>query len=217
MSSKNSRSGEQPQEKTKDKILSVAKSLFLQKGFSGCSIRDISQQASVPISLIYHYYKNKTDLWKAVKEYLLEQHHTNLSQENLNRQAQDFSSFREFLSYAILIRFSFYEQNPNIVRLISWQRMEEAEDELSGVQNTPSSTILLDLSESIKYFQEKGEVRKDLSPEILSYFILSSSSSPFFDLPKFINGPEATTKKEMYMNMLIDCFYQYCSNGMSSN
>lgn len=190
--------------KTPDKIRQVARELFLEKGFSSVSIRDIAKKADVPISLIYHYYDNKVGLWKEVKRNLLEKYFDNIEQAN----SLEFSSWKEFLAYVMTLRFNFYAQDPDIARLISWQRLEASEESLGGI-NVP--TLISDLTPYIISFQEKGEIRKDLDPEMISYLITTLSSAPFFDNPKFMQQAFVEKKKADYLKMIIDSVACLCA------
>lgn len=51
---------------TKTRILDAAELLFLERGFHGASIRDISKQAGVQIALAYYHFGSKEDLFRAV-------------------------------------------------------------------------------------------------------------------------------------------------------
>jgi AcrR family transcriptional regulator len=46
-------------------LTAVALDLFAQRGFSGISIKDIAKKAGVNPALIYYYYKDKADLFRA--------------------------------------------------------------------------------------------------------------------------------------------------------
>ncbi|GLU51343.1 TetR/AcrR family transcriptional regulator [Dyadobacter frigoris] len=48
------------------KIIEVAEKLFAEKGFSGTSIRDISQEAEVNVSMISYYFGSKEKLIEAL-------------------------------------------------------------------------------------------------------------------------------------------------------
>ena len=43
-------------EKTKQKLLAAAKSLFSENGYNGTSVRAISRQAELADGLLYHYF-----------------------------------------------------------------------------------------------------------------------------------------------------------------
>jgi len=49
-------------------IISVAERLFAEKGFSGTSIRDISQEADINVSMISYYFGSKEKLIEALFE-----------------------------------------------------------------------------------------------------------------------------------------------------
>lgn len=47
---------------SKKKVIDAASALFFQKGFNGTSVRNIAEKASVNVSLISYYFKNKQGL-----------------------------------------------------------------------------------------------------------------------------------------------------------
>lgn len=51
---------------TRDKILNVARDLFLDQGFSATSVDKICQKAQITKGGFFHYFKSKEDLGKAV-------------------------------------------------------------------------------------------------------------------------------------------------------
>jgi TetR/AcrR family transcriptional repressor of mexJK operon len=55
----------------KTRIVDVATSLFLEKGFAETSLMDVARQAGVATRTIYQHYGNKEDIFRAVLEQLL--------------------------------------------------------------------------------------------------------------------------------------------------
>lgn len=53
---------------TKVRLLEAAKTLFIRKGFSGVSIREIAQEAKANSALISYYFGDKEGLFKSVLE-----------------------------------------------------------------------------------------------------------------------------------------------------
>jgi AcrR family transcriptional regulator len=51
---------------TKEKILDAAEALFVQKGYYGTSLRDISRAAGAQLALSYYHFGSKEDLFRAV-------------------------------------------------------------------------------------------------------------------------------------------------------
>ena len=58
---------------TEEKIKSVARKVFLEKGFAGTKIRDIADQAEINIALLNYYFRSKEKLFLVIlKESLVE-------------------------------------------------------------------------------------------------------------------------------------------------
>lgn len=181
---------------TAEKILEAAQDVFITKGFEGSSINDIANKAKINKSLIYHHFSNKADLWKAVKKYLLAKH---VGEEIFDK---DFpmDSFKNFLRSFVTVRYKFYDDNPEIVRLISWQRLERTQENISGIQESKFSTI----TPQIKEFQQRGEVRSDLDPEMINFLIMNTASMAFMDRPDFFDDPNA---KATFLELVIESLF----------
>jgi AcrR family transcriptional regulator len=59
------RKAEQKQ-KTRDRILDAAETLFAQRGFEGVSVRQIMRKADADVSLAYYHFESKQDLFDQV-------------------------------------------------------------------------------------------------------------------------------------------------------
>lgn len=164
--------------KTADLILESAQLHFLQKGFKGTSINDIADHAKINKSLIYHHFKDKENLWKAVKERILEK------SANIRLNEIDFKqpTLKELLEVFVPFRFHLYAHHPELVRLVGWQRLEPQSDALSGVTNKNFT----ELDECIRFLQKAGEIRDDLKPEMVTYVIMSMTSNGFIDKASFL-------------------------------
>lgn len=53
----------------REELIQIAVDFFSQNGFRGTSIRDIATKLGVSVSVIYHYFNNKEELWSAIIEY----------------------------------------------------------------------------------------------------------------------------------------------------
>jgi TetR/AcrR family transcriptional regulator len=51
---------------TEEKILQAAKSVFQQKGFDGCRMQDIADEAGINKALLHYYFRSKDRLFDAV-------------------------------------------------------------------------------------------------------------------------------------------------------
>src|ERR1041385_8709752 len=118
-------------ETTKDKILSAARTQFVTHGFAGTSMGNIAKLADVNHSLIFHNFKNKEQLWIAVKQNIVGE---------ANQQTSTLPdcqlTFDDFLKELFFRNLRFYRENPDIIRMISWQRLERDPSHAIGVTNS---------------------------------------------------------------------------------
>lgn len=185
---------------TAEKILESAQKIFIQKGFKGSSINDIAGDAKINKSLIYHHFSNKEDLWRAVKKHILNKHVGSQSME----APFPMDSFRNFLESFARMRFKFYENNPELARLITWQRLENTQDDVGGIREEKFNTIVPQIIE----FQKRGEVRPDLDPEMVDYMILKMASTAFMDPPSFFEVQTSGDQKNAFLAFLIESLYR---------
>lgn len=179
--------------KTAELILESAQEHFLQKGFKGTSINDVADHAKINKSLIYHHFKDKENLWKAVKERILKKSADN----NLDEIDFKRPTLKEFLGAFIPFRFHLYADHPELVRLMGWQRLEPQSESLSGITNKNFT----ELDNHISALQKAGEIRVDLSPEIIIYLIMSMASNGFMDRAKFL---ETEKGQNEYLKIIIE-------------
>ena len=55
-----------PIESTKERILESAYNLFIEKGYHGCSMRDIAQATRIQVSSLYNHFTGKEQIFEAV-------------------------------------------------------------------------------------------------------------------------------------------------------
>jgi AcrR family transcriptional regulator len=58
----------QARARSRNKILNVAEKNFATLSYSGTSLRDIAEEANVPLALIYYYFESKARLYEEVLE-----------------------------------------------------------------------------------------------------------------------------------------------------
>ncbi len=179
--------------KTAELILESAQEHFLQKGFKGTSINDVADHAKINKSLIYHHFKDKENLWKAVKERILKKSANNhLDEIDFKRP-----TLKEFLGVFIPFRFHLYAHHPELIRLMGWQRLEPQRESLSGVTHK----TFTELDEYILSLQKAGEIREDLKPEMITYVIMSMASNGFMDKTSFL---ETEKGRDEYLKFIIE-------------
>ncbi len=66
MRPKTQRHAEAGEGAARDRILKVAEQVFAEMGFDGASMRQIAQQADVPVALVSYHFKTKLNLYREV-------------------------------------------------------------------------------------------------------------------------------------------------------
>jgi AcrR family transcriptional regulator len=153
---------------SKAKIVHASRTLFLTSGFSGTSISAIAKEAGVPQSLLYHYFKNKEELWRHVKAEII------ASSPSLARAAP-VESLDELLDALILKRFDLHKANPDLVRLLMWQAIEDTSVTLSGT----SSSWQQEWRETIEKLQTNGHITQKYRAEEIMMLLNSIVWAPF--------------------------------------
>jgi len=188
-----------PELSTKDKILASARQLFVEHGFAATSMGKIAQLADVNHSLIFHYFGSKEKLWVAVKESIAQD-----ARQQSKTLPSTQNSFTEFLHQLITNRIQFYRDNPDIVRMINWQRTEHANQ--TAINATLSTEAQAWLA-AFKHYQRTGDIDPKLKVEFIMMFILSIVSSAALDLYVFI-------KQEQHLEEYIQFCIQRIKKGL---
>jgi len=93
-------------------ILSTALSLFSEKGYHNVSMHEIAKRAEFSVGTLYHFFKNKEDLYKAlIMENALQYHHT------LNTILAREDDFLVILDQYISAKARIFAENLPTVRL----------------------------------------------------------------------------------------------------
>lgn len=99
-------------QKSREKILYVAKKLFSERGFEGTSTREISREAELNISLISYHFGGKENVFLAIFDEFLEKRvFQNLNQEPTTDLMSEFTSL---LEQVIRLRFD----DPEIINIL---------------------------------------------------------------------------------------------------
>ncbi len=185
------------QMKTKEKILKAARQSFVQSGFSGSSMGSIAKTADVNHSLLFHHFGNKLSLWQAVKATIVQE--ANRKQCTLPSTDLPFQAFIKQLAYNLL---SFYRDNTEMLKIISWQRLEMPE---SMRQASPFSDEANRWMKAFQAYQDKQE----LSPHMPINYAVSHFLGQISHIG--IDGaPLLKTKKEKaaYTEFCIEQIYK---------
>jgi AcrR family transcriptional regulator len=168
---------------TKEKILSAARTLFVQHGFAGTSIGNIAKLAAINHSLIFHHFSNKEQLWVAVKQSIVAE----ASQQTQTLPAVSLP-FKQFLKKLFTENMRFYRENPDIIRMINWQRLEGGAEQKIGITHSSEMQAWID---AFKHYQHQGDIDVKLKPEFVITLILSIISSAALDPNVFLQDEKS--------------------------
>lgn len=186
---------------TSDKILKAARTLFVEKGFSGTSMGQIAAKAGVNHSLLFHHFKNKQNLWQEVKQAIFEEGKSVYAHlPPLDQPLEPF--LKELLSRTIL----FYKNNPDIVRMVNWQRLESSSDRASGIQLLKESKKWI---EACMHYQQTGDLDPNLKPEFVITLVYIVSSSIAMDPAGFAQDAE---NNKLFMDFVASSLYKALKN-----
>ena len=163
---------------TKERILTAARKLFVEHGFSGTSMGEIAKLACVNHSLIFHHFGNKEQLWVAVKQNIVD-----VAGQRTRNLPDCTMAFEEFLATLFLQSMKFYRNNQDIVRMINWQRLEPDTEKKIGVTLSGDMHLWI---EAFKSYQERGDISSRHRPEFIVTLVLSIISSAALDPNVFI-------------------------------
>jgi AcrR family transcriptional regulator len=80
---------------TEEKIKEAAKTVFLAKGFEGCTSREIANAAGMNVALVNYYFRSKSQLFKlifqsAVEDFMLSMVHVFKTEQTLQEKMRYF-------------------------------------------------------------------------------------------------------------------------------
>jgi len=101
---------------TRRRLIDAARTEFAEHGIAGARVDRIAADAQANKAQIYHYFGSKDRLFDAVWEDLVEQ-----VVEAAPLDVDDLPGFAARLSRT-------YAQRPELIRLITWQRLERGDD-----------------------------------------------------------------------------------------
>jgi TetR/AcrR family transcriptional regulator len=152
-------------EATKERILRAAEGLFAKKGFAGTTMRSISKRSGASGPLIVFHFKSKRGLYKAVKASIMRRFFAARDETPLPEKP-----FSGFIEHVLRAMFRFYRENPTMMRLATWDRLEGDVDPWPEEDEWHHA-----FWERIRQAQKDGEIRDDLTPLNISIMICGAA------------------------------------------
>lgn len=178
---------------TRERLLSIARELFVENGFTGTSMTQIAAKADVNHSLLFHHFGSKLNLWLDVKDMIIEEgKKVSIILPSTNQPLPSF--LKELMNSSI----SFFKNNPDIVRMMNWQRLEKATDQEISFNIAHESKNWIDAA---RHYQKIGEIETTVKPEFAITMVLAIAISIATDPNIFADD---TNEREEYIKFCVD-------------
>jgi len=113
---------ERNSQKSKEDILKAAEIKFSEKGIYGTRVDDIANEANINKRMLYEYFGNKEELYRAV----LVEVYSRLSKQEMILLSEDMCCI-DAMKKIINLYFDFLKDNPAYVNLILWENLNKGE------------------------------------------------------------------------------------------
>lgn len=161
-------------QKSREDILKAAEEEFAAKGIYGTRVDEIAARARINKRMIYEYYGNKEELYKAV----LIAVYGRLSQREVQVLSEEVSS-REAIRNIIHLYFDFLKENPTYVNLLLWENLNKgkyiSEVDVSNIKN-PTLDLMRKV---INRGKDEGVFKKEIDTEQVIISLLMYTFSYF--------------------------------------
>jgi len=182
-------------EKTKQRIIQAAYSLFSTQGYSATSIRQVATSAEIAQGGLYNHFADKEALFVAV----ISQYMPFVRIQNLTESAPDTNK-REFLRYIMQGLIDEYRESPASLKLLLIELVE-----FEGKHN---ESIIMPVALSVMEFVQHlgsldGEMRP-IAPATLFRSMMGVAFAQFIGDALTVNTPIENTDPEEAINVFLD-------------
>ncbi|MFM7474134.1 MAG: TetR/AcrR family transcriptional regulator [Crocinitomicaceae bacterium] len=157
---------------TEEKIKEAAKAVFLQKGFSGCTTREIAKASGMNVALVCYYFRSKDQLFQLIFQSVMEEF-----MHSLIQVFQEEMPLKEKMRILIEKRYEFVEKNPEFPNFIHNELNRNAyfTQQNKKIFDKIASTGIF---EEALTTQQKGEMRQ-IDMFHVTMLIMSNCDFPF--------------------------------------
>lgn len=151
-------------------ILDAAAYVFARKGYHQANVIDICKKAGISNGALYNYFENKKDLFIDVFSSHINRL-ANIFDRLYHQMEQRNSSFFNIVDEMLDRTLEYVEREEDYLKIyydIGSASMEEFISDLSRKLEKTGYDYLVKL---VKKGQERGEIRKDINPDIAAYMI----------------------------------------------
>lgn len=154
-------------------ILKAAVKVFAEKGYHGCRISDVAEEAGVAYGLVYHYYGNKDGLLASVFD-------TNWAffAKAVDEIGDSGASMRDKLSQIVELAFQAFEMAPLVVKVLVLEfgrnaRLGEALD------NPQVARVFKSITRIFEDGKKTRELFEGIDPSAMSILFIGALETAF--------------------------------------
>jgi TetR/AcrR family transcriptional regulator len=173
---------------TEEKIKEAAKTVFLQKGFSGCTTREIAKAAGMNVALVCYYFRSKDQLFQLIFQSVMEEFMNSLIQV-----FQDEMPLKEKMRILIQKRYEFVENNPEFPNFIH-NELKRNTAFLKQNKMVFDKIASSGIFEEAALAQQKGEMRP-IDMFHVTLLIMSNCDFPFISRNFHVSMQEFTEEE----------------------
>lgn len=165
------------EQSTEQRILAAAKEIFLQKGFDGARMQEISELAGINKALLHYYYRSKDQLFQRVFE-----------EESRRMMTPMFQLLHSDLPILEKVKgmvgahFNAYLEDPRLPMFFFSESLQHPELLASNPSNEEIRRLMHTLVVQLEHEMDKGTIRR-FDPEHLIINALALGMFPFVAKP----------------------------------
>jgi TetR/AcrR family fatty acid metabolism transcriptional regulator len=154
-------------------ILKAAVKVFAEKGYHGCRISDVAEEAGVAYGLVYHYYGNKDGLLSAVFD-------TNWAffQRAIEEIAAGPGSMFDKTKAVVELAFSAFEMAPLVVKVLVLEFGRNARFG-EALNNPDVARVFGTIASIFEEGRKKGELADGVDPIAMSVIFMGALETAF--------------------------------------
>lgn len=194
-----------------NRILNAAINEFAEKGYENASTNEIVKEAGISKGLLFHYFKNKKQLFLFLYDYCIDVSMTEFYKKIDLKERDFFVRLRQIH----LIKAELLNKYPKMLKFIESANMEKSidiENDLNAINKeeleSASKRVFdgIDLSK----FRDGIDIEKAINVVIWSFqgFNAKVLEDAKLSSSKQINYDKAFIEAEAYTEMLKSCFYK---------
>jgi len=173
---------------TQNKILKVAKRLFIKYGYAGVSMRDIARRVKITKAALYYHFRSKREIYLRMLRQSF-----NILSKLLRKTLNSKMVFEKKLHKALMIYLEFSLQGKNPISGI-FQKMARLDDKAIRITKKLQSQVVKQFEILIKEGQKKKKVLVNLSSKTITRFIVGMMDTSI-DQKKIVGDKKRGAKK----------------------